>query len=177
MQGILGIFNSRAAGEKAVQGLLATRISPQSIVLLSGEVGRTQLDRLPTDDAERDGMGEAVGAVVGGAMGTSAGLAIGSAVASLLVPGVGTIFAIGLGAAALRGIGGVAAGASAGKASEDAADIGVPKDDTLFYRELLKRGRSLVIANVEARDEVSAAKAVFKQQGSEDVEVVRKEMQ
>jgi hypothetical protein len=40
MQGILGIFNSRAAAEKAVQGLLATRISPQSIVLLSGEVGR-----------------------------------------------------------------------------------------------------------------------------------------
>ena len=110
-------------------------------------------------------------------MGTSAGLSIGSAVASLLVPGVGTIFAIGLGAAALLGIGGVAAGASAGKASEDAADLGVPKDDTLFYRELLKRGRSLVIANVEARDEVSAAKAVFKQQGSEAVEVARKEMQ
>jgi hypothetical protein len=174
MQGILGIFNSRAAAEKAVQGLLATRISPQSIVLLSGEVGRTQLDSLPTDDAERDGMGEAVGAVVGGAMGTSAGLAIGSAVASLLVPGVGTIFAIGLGAAALLGIGGVAAGASAGKASEDAADIGVPKDDTLFYRELLKRGRSLVIAAVDIRDQVSAAKAVFEQQGSEDVEVARR---
>ena len=180
MQGILGIFNSRAAAEKAVQGLLATRISPQSIVLLSGEVGRTQLDSLPTDDAERDGMGEAVGAVVGGAMGTSAGLAIGSAVASLLVPGVGTIFAIGFahrGAAALLGIGGVAAGASAGKASEDAADIGVPKDDTLFYRELLKRGRSLVIAAVDIRDQVSAAKAVFEQQGSEDVEVARQEVQ
>ena len=177
MPGILGIFRTRAAAEKAVQGLLATRISPQSIVFLSGEVGRAQVDSLPTDDAERDGVGEAVGAVVGGAMGTGAGLSIGSAVASLLVPGIGTIFAIGLGAAAILGIGGAAAGASAGKASEEAADGGVPKDDTLFYRELLKRGYSLVIANVETRDEVSAAKAVFEQQGSQDVEVAHKKIQ
>jgi hypothetical protein len=140
MQGVLGIFRSRGAAEEAVQGLLAMRISTQSIIFLSGEAGKAQLNSLPTDDAERDGMGEAVGAVVGGAMGSGAGLSIGSAVASLLVPGVGTIFAIGLGAAALLGIGGAAAGASAGKASEGAADIGVPKDDTLFYRELLKRG-------------------------------------
>jgi hypothetical protein len=175
MQGILGIFRSRAAAAEAVQGLLANRISPQSIILLSGEAGKAQLDTLPMDDSERDGMGGAVGAVVGGAMGTGAGLSIGSAVASLLVPGVGTIFAIGLGAAALLGIGGAAAGASAGRASEDAADIGVPKDDTLFYRDLLKRGRSLVVATVESRDEVSAVKAVFERQGSEDVEIARKE--
>jgi hypothetical protein len=58
----------------------------------------------------------------------------------LLVPGVGTIFAIGKGAAALLGLGGAAAGASLGEASEQAADIGVPKDDTFLYRELLKRG-------------------------------------
>ncbi len=177
MSGILGIFRARAAAEKAVQGLLATPISPQSIVFLSGEAGRAQLDSLPTDDAERDGMGEAVGAVLGGAVGTGAGLSIGSAVASLLVPEIGTIFAIGLGAAALLGIGGVAAGASAGKASEEAAGAGVPKDDALFYRELLKRGYSLVIANVETRDESSAAKAVFEQQGSEDIEAAHKKIQ
>jgi len=76
----------------------------------------------------------------------------GSAIASLLVPGVGTIFAIGMGAAALLGLGGAAAGAILGEASEQAADIGVPKDDTFLYRELLKRGRSLVIANVDDPD-------------------------
>ena len=64
MQGILGIFSSRAAGEQAVKGLMATRISPQSIVLLSGEVGKAQLDSLPTVDAERNGMGEAVGGLL-----------------------------------------------------------------------------------------------------------------
>ncbi len=139
MQSVLGIFESRAGAEQAVQGLLAACISPQSIIPLSGETGKAQqLDSLPTTDAERDGMGEAVGGLVGGAVGAGTGLSLGSAIASLFVPGVGTIFAIGLGAAALLGIGGAAAGPSAGEASEHAADIGVPKDDTLVYRQMLK---------------------------------------
>jgi hypothetical protein len=45
-----------------------------------------------------------------------------------------------------------------------------------LYRELLKRGRSLVIANVDARDLASVAKAVFERQGSEDVDEACKMM-
>jgi len=176
MQSVLGIFGSRTTAEQAVQGVLATPISPQSIVLLRGESGTAQVDSLATTDAERDGMGEAVGGLVGGAVGTGAGLALGSAVASLLVPGVGTIFAIGLGAAALLGIGGAAAGAHVGEESEHAADIGVPKDDTFLYRHLLKRGRSIVIANVESDHLASSAESVFRRLGSEDVDEARKSL-
>jgi hypothetical protein len=177
MHSILGIFESRTTAEKAVQGLLATPISPQSIIFLSGEAGKAQVDSLPTTATERDGMGEAVGGLVGGAVGAGTGLSLGSAIASLFVPGVGTIFAIGLGAAALLGIGGAAAGVSAGEASEHAADTGVPKDDTLVYHELLKRGRSLVIANVDDDDLASAAKAVFHRLGAEDVAEARKNLE
>jgi phage-related tail protein len=122
-------------------------------------------------------MGEAVGGLVGGAVGTGAGLSLGSAVASLLVPGVGTIFAIGLGAAALLGIGGAAAGASLGEASEHAADIGIPKDDTFLYRDLLKRGRSIVVANVDSEHLASTAHSIFQRLGSEDVDEARKNFQ
>jgi hypothetical protein len=174
MESVLGIFASRSAAEAAVQGLMAIPVSPQSITLLSGEAGKAQVAEMTTTDAERDGMGEAVGGVVGGAVGASAGLSLGSAVASLLVPGVGTIFAIGLGAAALLGLGGAAAGASLGEASEHAADIGVPKDDTFLYRELLKRGHSLVIVNADHPDIPSAAQRVFERQGTEDIDEVRK---
>ena len=177
MQSVLGIFESRAGADQAGQGLLAARIPPQSINFLSGETGKAQLDSLPTTDAERDGMGEAVGGLVGGAVGAGTGLSLGSAIASLFVPGVGTIFAIGLGAAALLGIGGAAAGASAGEASEHAADVGVPKDDTLVYRQMLKRGRSLVIANVEDHDLASTAKAVFHRLGAEGVGDARKNLE
>lgn len=174
MQSVVGIFATRSAAELAVQGLLASPVSPQSITFLSGEAGKSQLATLVTTDAERDGMGEAVGGVVGGAVGASAGLSLGSAIASVLVPGVGTIFAIGLGAAALLGLGGAAAGASLGEASEEAADIGVPKDDTFLYRDLLKRGRSLVIANIDDPGLASVAKSVFERQGTEDIDEARK---
>ena len=174
MQSVIGIFATRSAAELAVQGLLATPISPQSITLMSGEAGKSQVATLATTDAESDGMGEAVGGVVGGAVGAGAGLSLGSAIASLLVPGVGTVFAIGLGAAALLGLGGAAAGASLGEASEQAADIGVSKDDTFVFRELLKRGRSIVIANVDDPVLASTAEEVFRRQGTEDIDQARK---
>jgi hypothetical protein len=175
MQSIVGIFASRATAEAAVRGLLATPLPPQSITLLSGSTGTAQVSGLPVSDAERDGMGEAMGGVVGGAVGTGAGLSLGTAVASLFVPGVGTIFAIGLGAAALLGLGGAAAGATLGEASEHAADIGVPKDDTLLYRELLKRGRSLVIANTDDSQLAARATEIFQRQGSEDIDEARRQ--
>ena len=103
-------------------------------------------------DAEPDGIWKAMGAVVGGAVGASAGLAGGAAVASLLVPGGGTVFAIGLGAAAALGLGGAAAGAKAGDVTEHALDVGVPKDEVQFYHDLLRQGRSLVMANVDPRN-------------------------
>jgi hypothetical protein len=177
MQSVLGIFDSREAAEQAVQGLLAAPIAPPSIIFLSGEAGKAQVGNLTTTDTERDGVGEVVGGVVGGAVGTGVGLALGSAIASLFVPGVGTVFAIGLGAAAVLGLGGAAAGAAAGEASEEAADIGVPKDDTLIYRELLKRGRSLVIANVDDGRLASMAKAVFHRLGAQDVDEARKKLE
>jgi hypothetical protein len=177
MQSVLGIFDSRPVAEQAVHGLLAAPIAAQSIIFLSGEAGKAQVGNLPTTDTERDGVGEVVGGVVGGAVGTGVGLALGSAIASLFVPGVGTAFAIGLGAAAVLGLGGAAAGAAAGEASEEAADIGVPKDDTLIYRELLKRGRSLVIANVDDDRLASMAKAVFHRQGAQDVDEARKKLE
>ena len=176
MQSVVGIFATRSAAELAVQGLMATPVSPQGITLLSGEAGKSQVATLATTDAERDGMGEAVGAAVGGAVGASAGLSLGSAIASFLVPGVGTIFAIGLGAAALLGLGGAAAGANLGQASEEAADIGVPKDDTFLYRDLLKRGRSLVIANIDDPGLVSVAQSIFQRHGTEDIDEAHKMM-
>jgi hypothetical protein len=177
MQSIVGIFDSRTTAEQAVRGLLARGISPQSISLLSGESGKAEVERLPTTDAEPEGMGQTMGAVVGGAMGAGAGLSLGSAVASLLVPGVGTIFAIGLGAAALLGLGGAAAGAGLGESSELTADTGVPKDDVFFYRQLLKQGCSLVVAAVDIEDQAVAVRVVFEQHGAEDIDSARKKSQ
>jgi len=84
--------------------------------------------------------------------------------------------AAGIGAAAALGLGGAAAGGTVGNATEHAMDEGVPKDDVVLYRELLKRGRSLLIVNVDSEELAAAARAVMQQNGSEDVETFRKNL-
>lgn len=185
MESVIGIFHSVDAAEQAVEELLDRGIAETSIVFLSNEApvrrgirvsSEQGLDNVQTTDAEGDGMGKAMGAVVGGAVGASAGLAAGATLAaSLLVPGVGTIFAIGVGAAAAMGLGGAAAGAKAGDVAEHAMDMGIPKDDVKFYRELLRRRHSVVIANVDSTDQEAQVREVFKERGSEDAEKARQE--
>ena len=186
MQSVVGIFPSVVSAERAVQGLLSIGMTERSIVFFSrgsrednavAMLSDKELDRVPTMDAEGDGMGKAMGALLGGAAGVSAGLAGGAAIASLLVPGVGTIIALGVGAATVLGLGGVAAGAKAGNVAEHAMDGGVPRDEVKFYREVLRRGRSLVIANTDGEELAKRARTVFTQQGGEDVGAARKEFE
>ncbi len=98
MQSVVGLFTSRTAAEHVVRGLLEIGIQPQDISFLTRE--SAAVESVPTTDAEAPGMGKTLGAYVGGVIGASAGLALGSAVASLAVPGVGMVFAAGVGAAA-----------------------------------------------------------------------------
>ena len=77
MQSVVGIFASLASAEQAVEGLLGSGMTQQSIIFLSGESadrGGTrsagqELEAIPTTDTEPGGMGKAIGAVVGGALG------------------------------------------------------------------------------------------------------------
>jgi hypothetical protein len=142
---------------------------------MTGLDSAAETSSIATTDAEPEGMGKAMGELVGGAAGASAGLALGSALASLLVPGVGPIMAAGIGAAALLGLGGAAAGAKLGHESEDALDEGVPRDDVFLYRHLLKQGRSLVIVEAGNDHQISAANEILKRNGSEDIEAARQE--
>ncbi|HYL12549.1 MAG TPA: hypothetical protein VEV41_05920 [Terriglobales bacterium] len=177
MHTAVGIFGSRAAAEQAVRKLLENRIPEQSIIFLTADQSETKIASLRTTDAEPEGMGKAMGAYLGGVMGASAGLSLGSAIASLFVPGVGPIPAAGMGAAAAIGLGGATAGASIGHASEDTMDEGIPKDDVIFYRHLLKQGRSIVLVNCHSEDQVAPARALLDQTGSEDVDTARKQWQ
>lgn len=174
MQTVVGIFASRSKAEDAVRDLLENVLPDHSIIFLTGERTEAQLATVPTTDAESDGMGKALGAVVGGAVGAGAGFALGGMAVSLAVPGVGPILAAGLGAAALLGLGGAAVGAGVGHASESAMDEGVPKDDVDFYRDLLRKGRSLVVAEAHSDAQAEEVRSLFEKHGAEDTEDARK---
>lgn len=176
MYSAVGIFATRAQAETALRKARNTGVAERSIIFLTGEKSESELNQVPTTDAEPDGMGPAMGAVLGGAVGASTGLTLGSVLASLMVPGVGPIMAAGLGAAALLGVGGAVAGGEIGNTAEKRLDIGVPRDDVMFYRELLKRGRSLLIVDTDDEDEYAKAKDVIAQSGGEDVNAARHEL-
>lgn len=167
MEGIVGVFRSRVDAENAVRDLRRIGQPESSIVFLTPEASETDLARVPTTNAEEPGIGKAISTVVGGVIGTGAGLGLGSALASLVVPGVGPIFAAGLGAAALLGIGGAATGAAIGDSAEHAFDTGVPIDDLGRLRFLLKSGRTLVVVSAASRENEEQVRALFKSFGAD----------
>lgn len=185
MENIVGIFNSIDAAEQAYQELVSRGIPEEAIVLLSREdprrpgvrvVPEHELDQVLPTSTPPTGEGKELGAAVGATAAGAAGFAAGATAATLMVPGLGLIFAIGLGAAALLGLGGAAAGAKIGETIEHFAEPAPSQEQVRFYRELLQRGRSLVLANVRSGAEIATVREVFLKHGSEDVETARREL-
>ena len=166
---IAGIFNSRKEAERAFSQLQTEAgFRNEDIVLLAPESSATELDAVPTDEGEQPGMGSAIGGVVGGAV----GLAAGSVVASIVLPGVGTILAIGLGAGAF-GIGGAVAGAATGGALENQLSPGLPKDELFFYENALRQCRTVLIGTSTDDEAIEKGRSVIKRNGAESIDAAR----
>ena len=103
----VGVFQSKADGERAVNRVAMAGVSRDKIRLLTPESTERHVSGVPVSDSEQPGMGAAVGTVVGGALGSAGGFGAGAAFASLLLPGVGPILAGGLLGAGLLGLGGL----------------------------------------------------------------------
>ena len=95
----------------------------------------------------------------------------GVVVASLLLPGVGTIFALGFGAAALLGLAGAGAGGAVASHAVDDADTPKPataetrSEDVAFFKEVLKEGRSLIVVRTESQELAATACTILDRLG------------
>lgn len=145
MKSVSGVFDARQDAVRAIELLLAIGVSNDRINLLSPDYPEAQYGALPTSDSEAPGMGPALGAVVGGASGAAVGLGL----TSLLIPGVGPVAVLGLALSALFGAGGVLAGAAAGDKVESALDDGLPKDEVFVYEDLVRKGKTVLVALVD----------------------------
>src|SRR5229473_6396023 len=112
METAIGVFASRDNAEEAVRELRERSVPEDSIVFLT------------RSENEAKTVAKEVGAFVGGFVGGAAGMTTGVVAATLLLPGVGTVFALGFGAAALLGLAG--AGATVSSAVAHAADAPQP---------------------------------------------------
>lgn len=167
MRRVTGIFETRAAAQKAIAESVSAGVSPESITFFTPEMTENIPDPA---DVEGKEVGRTAGTYVGAVLGAGAGAGLGTALASLAVPGVGPILAAGIGAAALLGVGGGAIGHAAGKSSEEGLDRESPAEDSALYRELLKNGRSIVVVNAASEQEAEKVHAVFSGAGSLSVE-------
>ena len=159
METAIGVFASRDNAEEAVKELRERSVPEESIVFLT------------RSENEAKTTAKEVGAFVGGFLGGAAGMTTGVVVATLLLPGVGTVFALGFGAAALLGLAGAGAGATVSSAAAGAADAPQPttdekcSEDVAFFREVLKEGRSLIVVRTESKELATAACAVLDRLG------------
>jgi len=136
METAIGVFSSRDRAEEAVKELRQQGVPEQSIVFLT------------RSENEAKTIAKQFGATVGGFVGGATGMSAGVVAATLLLPGIGPVFALGFGAAALLGLAGAGAGATV--ASTATHDVEAPKptpdekcsEDVAFFREVLKEGRA-----------------------------------
>jgi len=157
MDTAVGVFSSRDRAEEAVKELLQQGVPEESIVFLT------------RSESEAKTVGKEFGAFVGGFAGGAAGMSAGVVAATLLLPGIGTVFALGIGAAALLGLAGAGAGASVGGAVAHDGTTPTPdekcSEDAAFFREVLKEGRSLIVVRAESPEIATSACAILDRLG------------
>jgi anti-sigma B factor antagonist len=158
METAIGVFASRDRAEEAVKEL-KQHVPEDSIVFLT------------RSETEAKTVGKELGTFVGGFAGGAAGMSAGVVAATLLVPGLGAVFALGFGAAALLGLAGAGTGAALGKAVAHDAQAPQPtpdekcSEDAAFFREVLKEGRSLIVVRAESKELATSACGVLDRLG------------
>jgi anti-sigma B factor antagonist len=155
----IGVFSSRDHAEQAVKELRQQGVPEQSIVYLTRSEGEAKT------------IAKEFGAYVGGFVGGAAGMTTGVVAATLLLPGIGPVFALGFGAAALLGLAGAGTGATVGAAVAHDPQAPQPSpdekctEDAAFFREVLKEGRSLIVVRTESQEIATSACNILDRSG------------
>ncbi len=151
METAIGVFASRDRAEEAVRELRQRGVPEDSV------------NYLTRSETEAKTIAKEFGTYVGGFMGGAAGMSAGVLAATLLLPGIGPVFALGFGAAALLGAAGAGTGRAVGSAAAHDGDAPIPtadekcSEEAAFLREVLKEGRSLIVVQTESQDTAKLA--------------------
>ena len=160
METAIGVFTARERAEEAVKSLLEHHVPEDRIIYLT------------RSESEAKNMGKQLGACAGGFVGGAAGMSAGVAAATrLTIPGVGPVFALGFGAAALVGTADAGTGAAIGAGVAHDADAPAPSsavgssEDLEFFRRVLNEGHSVIVVRTESSQIASSACKVLDELG------------
>jgi len=152
----IGVFGSRNRAEEALKDLLQQGVPEDSVVFLT------------RSKSDAEALGKEIGTIAGGFTGGAVGLGAGMVAASLsLIPGIGQVFAVGVGAAALLGFIGTKTGATVGEGLAKETGIPAPvqdeksSEDAQLFVDVLKVGKSLIVVRTESLAIAKTAAAIL----------------
>ncbi len=160
METVIGVFVSRERAEETVKELLEKHVPQDSIVFLT------------RSESEAMTLGKSLGAFAGGFVGGATGVTAGLVAATLFsIPGIGQVFALGVGATAALGFAGAEVGkllsAKPNLSLETAMETPQPSpgenssEDLTFLGKVLQEGRSLIVVRTERQEIAKVAAAIL----------------
>jgi hypothetical protein len=157
---VTGLFKTRSAAERAVEGLIDYGYSREDISLLMSDATRGR--EFAVQVATKAPEGAAAGAAIGGVLGAIAAGVV--ALGILVVPGL-PLVAAGPIVATLAGLG---AGAAAGGLTGALIGLGIPEHEAKFYHEALKHG-GILLRVYSHDDRAHQARKILEATGAEKV--------
>ena len=159
---VFGIFNDRAAVDKAASRLKAEGFKSSDIsVLFPDKEGTKEFAHEKNTKApEGAATGAGTGAVLGGTLGWLVGIG------ALAIPGVGPFIAAGPIMAALAGAG---VGGAMGGITGALVGMGIPEFEAKRYEGMVKNGGILMSIHSDDSSWTKKGKAVLEQSGARDV--------
>ena len=164
METVIGVFVSRERAEEAVKELLDQHVPQDTIIFLT------------RSESEATTLGKSLGAYAGGFVGGAAGVMSGIAAATLFsIPGIGQVFALGVGATAALGLAGSEVGkmlsAQPNLSLETAMETPQPTpgekacQDLTFFADVLQEGRSLIVVRSDSQEIARVATGILDRLG------------
>ena len=164
METVIGVFASRERAEECVKQLLGKHVPEDTIVFLT------------RSECEAMTLGKSLGAYAGGLVGGAAGLMSGVVAATMFsIPGIGQVFALGIGATAALGLAGSEVGkmlsARPNLSLEMAMETPQPTpgekacQDLTFFAEVLQEGRSLIVVRTDSQEIAKVAAGILDRMG------------
>ena len=164
METVIGVFASRERAEESVKELIDQHVPQDTIIFLT------------RSESEAMTLGKSLGAYAGGLVGGVAGVMSGVAAATMFsIPGIGQVFALGIGAAAALGLAGSEVGkmlsAKPNLSLEMAMETPQPTpgekacQDLTFFAEVLQEGRSLIVVRTDSQKIAGVAGGILDRMG------------
>jgi hypothetical protein len=170
MKSIVGIFPSSKDAERAATRLRRLKMAKEEIELLTPEMSQTGLEtKVPTQDAESQGIGRALGGVIVGAIALAGASHLGAYIWGKYAAHsfVGPLVAIGIVAAGALG---VYAGIKIMGRFEEASSTGLPHDNLYLYKDALEHNHSLVVALAESDERADLVRKTLNEMGAESID-------